>query len=89
MTDHGKRLLIPHLLKFVGDVVGGFEEGVREAERKASLTDFFDSDESRTAFLSDDILLETARMEGIETEGREMVDIARELFLKKGGYSSI
>jgi hypothetical protein len=89
MTDYGKRLILPHILRFVGEVVGGFEEGVREADRKAALMDFFDSDESRTAFLSDDILLETARMEGIKTEGREMVDIARELFLKKGGYSSI
>jgi hypothetical protein len=87
MTDQSKRLILPHIMKYVGEVVGNFEEGVKEARQKAALDDFFESDEARTAFLSDDILLETARIEGIETQGREMIDIAKELFLKKGGFS--
>jgi hypothetical protein len=35
----------------------------------------------------DDILMETARLEGIEIAGREKSAIVRELFLKKGDFS--
>jgi hypothetical protein len=87
MTDQSKRLLLPQMIQFLGEVAENFQEGINEARRKFALEDFFDSDESRTAFLSDDILIETARLEGIETTGRDKIEIARELLIKKGGFS--
>jgi hypothetical protein len=67
----------------------GFEEGLEEARQKAEFDQFFDSYESSYALTlayPDDILLETARNFGIETENRSKKDIVKELFIKQGGY---
>jgi hypothetical protein len=69
--------------------VSAFREGAREAEAKAEFDAFFGDYESSYALTlayPDDILLETARKEGIAVEGREKLDIVKELFIKKGGY---
>lgn len=69
-------------------VVSGFMEGVEEAREKQDFDDFFDSYESSYALTlnyPDEILIETAKQEGIETEGRDKIDIARDLFQAKGG----
>ena len=91
MVDKRKRELFSKkfFLREVGKVISAFESGVREAEEKENFERFFDSYESSYALTlayPDDILIETARREGIETEGREKIDIVKELFQKKGGY---
>ena len=93
MVDKRKRELFSKkfFLREVGKVISAFESGVREAEEKENFERFFDSYESSYALTlayPDDILIETARREGIETEGREKIEIVKELFQKKGGYGS-
>jgi hypothetical protein len=91
MADQSKRLFLPRYLRqLMGEVVGAYHEGVKEVNRRADFERFFESEESSaslTLAYPDDILMETARIEGIETTGREKSVIVRELFLKKGDFS--
>jgi hypothetical protein len=90
MTDPSKRQFLKQgFLSQVGGMAAGFREGVAEAKRQEEFDRFFGSYESCYALVlayPDDILLETARKEGIAVEGREKIDIVKELFIKKGGY---
>jgi hypothetical protein len=90
MVDKSKRQLFSKklLLREVGKVITAFESGIREAEEEENFERFFDSYESSYALTlayPDDILIETARREGIATDGREKIDIVKELFQKRGG----
>ena len=91
MADESKRLFFPRYLRqLMGEVIAAYEEGVKEVNRKTDFERFFESDESSAALTlayPDDILMETARREGIEITGRKKSDIVKELFLKKGGFS--
>ena len=91
MADQSKRLFLPRYLRqLMGEVIGAYQEGVKEVNRRADFERFFESDESSAALTlayPDDILMETARLEGIEIAGREKSAIVRELFLKKGDFS--
>jgi hypothetical protein len=90
MTDNGRRrFLSKYFLHSVGRCLQGFEEGVAEARQKEDFDRFFESYESSYALTlayPDDILLETARNCGVETENRSKKDIIKELFVKKGGF---
>lgn len=90
MADQSKRLFFPrYLSQLVGEVMAAYQEGVKEVNRKTDFERFFGSDESSAALTlayPDDILMETARREGIEVTGREKSAIVKELFLKKGGF---
>lgn len=90
MADESKRLFFPrYLRRLMGEVMAAYEEGVKEVNRKTDFERFFESDESSAALTlayPDDILMETARREGIEITGREKSAIIKELFLKKGGF---
>jgi hypothetical protein len=89
MVDQKKRQFFRRgWLRQVGEIVSGFQQGMREAEQKAAFERYFESYDSSYALTlayPDDILLETARRYGIETEGREKNDIVKELFKKHGG----
>jgi hypothetical protein len=89
MIDRNRRQFFKRgLLKQLAGIVTGFQEGMATADRKDSFERFFESDEScyaLTLAYPDDLLLETAKLSGIETEGRDKKDIVKELFLKKGG----
>ncbi len=90
MIDKSKRdFCTRYFLRKIGEVIEGFEAGVEEAEQEEDFDNFFESYESSYALTlayPDDILMETARTYGIETEGREKNEIVKELFKKKGGY---
>ena len=90
MIDKSKRrFLTKFFIQQAGQVLQSFEAGVREAEEKEEFDKFFESYEScyaLTLAYPDDILIETARQNGIETEGRDKIEIVKELFIKKGGY---
>lgn len=63
-----------------------FNAGAAEVQSQRDLEDFFESYESSYALTlnyPDEILIETARKEGIPVEGREKIDIARDLFQMK------
>jgi len=90
MHDQGKRSFFRDLFKeTVIKPIAAFQSGMQEVDTDNSLDEFFESYESSYALTlnyPDDILIETARMEGISVEGREKIDIVRELIKKKGGY---
>ena len=86
MVDNSKRSFCKrYVLRQVGEILAGFKEGMQGAEQKDEFDRYFDSYDSSYALTlayPDDILLETARQFGIETEGREKKDIVKELFKK-------
>ena len=90
MIDKSKReFLTKFFIQQAGQVVQNFEAGVREAKEREEFDKFFESYDSCYALAlayPDDILIETARRHGIETEGRDKIEIVKELFIKKGGY---
>ena len=72
------------------NIAAGFKAGVQAAKQKEDFEAFFDSYESSyslTLAYPDEILLATARKFGVETEGREKIEIVKELMKKKGGYN--
>ena len=89
MVDKSKRLFCKQgLLKQAAGIVAGFQEGLAAVERKNEFEKFFESDEScyaLTMAYPEDLLIETARLHGIETEGRDKKEIVKELFQKQGG----
>jgi hypothetical protein len=91
MIDQSKRLFLPRYLRqLLGEAITAYQEGINEVNRRADFERFFESEESSaslTLAYPDDILMETARLEGIEITGREKSAIIRELFLKKGDFS--
>jgi hypothetical protein len=91
MIDQSKRLFLPRYLRqLLGEAITAYQEGINEVNRKDDFERFFESEESSaslTLAYPDDILMETARLEGIETTGREKSAIVKELFLKKGDFS--
>lgn len=88
--DKSKRTFCrKYFLRQVGDIVESFGEGLKEAQESLAFNDFFESYDSSYALTlayPDDILIETARQHGIDTEGREKNEIVKELFEKHGGY---
>ena len=87
MVDQVRRNFFRGALKQVFTVAAAFEEGVAEAKARQEKESFFDSYESSSALClayPDDVLLESARRAGIEVEGREKIDIVKELFTKEG-----
>jgi len=89
MVDQNKRLFFRRgWLRQVGEIVSGFQEGMQQADQKSAFDRYFESYDSSYALTlayPDDLLLETARQHGIETEGREKKEIVKELFKKHGG----
>lgn len=66
-----------------------FRDGLRDADQKHAFDAFFESYESSYALTlayPEEILMDTARKEGIAVEGRDKNAIVKELFEKKGGY---
>lgn len=87
--DKSKRRFLKHFIRDqLSAVIRGVQEGAQTADKKMAFDRYFDSYESSHALTlayPDDILLETARRQGVETEGREKSEIIKELFNKRGG----
>ena len=89
MVDQNKRNFFRRgWLRQVSEIVTGFQEGMQQADQEIAFDRYFESYDSSYALTlayPDDLLLETARQYGIETEGREKNEIVKELFKKHGG----
>jgi hypothetical protein len=69
-------------------ILGAFQSGLAEKRREECLEAFFSSYESSYALslnYPDDIIIESARLAGIPTEGREKIDIVKDLFSQQRG----
>ena len=90
MIDKNKRSFFKnYFLGEIGKILSGYDEGLKQAKNKQEFDKYFDSYESSYALTlayPDEILIETARQSGIETDGRDKNDIIKELFEKNGGY---
>jgi biotin-(acetyl-CoA carboxylase) ligase len=88
MIDRNRRQFFKRgLLKQLAGIVAGFQDGMATADRKDSFERFFESDEScyaLTLAYPDDLLLETAKLSGIETEGRDKKRYRQGAFLEEG-----
>lgn len=83
--DQGRRSFFGELLKEGAKSVAAFREGMGRSKQEDQADSFFDSYESSYALTlcEEELVLESARLAGIETEGRDRNDIARELFAKQ------
>jgi len=87
MVDKRKRFFLSkYLPQLAGKAIAGFQAGVKSAEEEENFDKFFESYESSHALTlayPDEILLDSARKAGIETEGREKSEIVKELLKKE------
>lgn len=86
MESNRREFLRNFLHHTARQVLTEFDAGAGEGVEAEYFSEFFDSYESSYALTlnyPDDILLETARQEGIEVKDREKIDIVREMFMKK------
>ncbi|MCF8033208.1 MAG: hypothetical protein K9K66_11695 [Desulfarculaceae bacterium] len=88
MSDQSRRGFFRDLLRQGAKTVSAFNEGREEQRLKQERDAFFGSYESSYALTlcEDELLIETAQMAGIETEGKERLDIAKELFALQGSF---
>lgn len=90
MTDKSKRrFLTKYFIHQVGRCLRGFEDGVDQVKQESDFERFFESDESSYALTlayPDEILLETAKIHGIDTVNRSKREIVKELMLKREDY---
>jgi hypothetical protein len=90
MTDTSKRQFFRKgFTHHFGRCLRGFEEGIDTVRQADDFENFFESDESSYALTlayPDEILLETAKNCGIDTENRSKREIVRELMLKREDY---
>jgi hypothetical protein len=88
IMDKSKRHFLTHYPRAqAGNFIASFRAGLQAAREQEAFNKFFESYESSYALTlayPDDILLETARMNGVEVEGREKIDIIKELMMQKG-----
>ncbi|OEU62122.1 MAG: hypothetical protein BA867_11000 [Desulfobacterales bacterium S5133MH16] len=87
MDKNKRQFLTDYPRLQAGNFIESFRAGLQTAREREEIDKFFESYESSYALTlayPDDILLETARMNGIKTEGREKIDIVKELILMKG-----
>ena len=85
MNKPNRRDFFRDLLRQGAKTIAAFEEGREEARRKADRDAFFRSYESSYALTlcEDELLIESAQLAGIKTEGRDRLEIAKELFSKQ------
>lgn len=90
MVDEARRAFFKSFCReVVQNATTALKGGQEDARSDEGMDKFFESYESSYALTlayPDDILLETARQEGIPCEGREKIDIVKDLFQKKGGF---
>ena len=86
MADQGRRSFFKDLLKEGGRTWAAFQQGQEEARARAEQEAFFDSYESSYALTlaEEELITDSARQAGIDTQGRDSIELARELFDRQG-----
>lgn len=85
MAKQNRRDFFRDLLRQGAKTLAAFEQGREEGRQKADRDAFFRSYESSYAMTlcEDELLLESAQSAGIKTEGRDRLEIAKELFARQ------
>lgn len=85
MHDQGRRSFFNDLLREGAKALVQFRSTIEEAKEEAQAKKYFDTYESSYALTlcEEELMLDSARLAGIETEGRDRNEIARELFAKQ------
>jgi len=87
MVDKRRRsFLSKYLPQLAGKAIASFQDGVKSAEEEENFEKFFESYKSSHALTlayPDEIVLDSARKAGIETEGREKSEIVKDLLKKE------
>ena len=85
MAKQNRRDFFRDLLRQGAKTLAAFEQGREEGRQKADRDAFFRSYESSYAMTlcEDELLLESAQLAGIKTEGRDRLEIAKELFARQ------
>lgn len=86
MTDQGRRSFFSDLLRQGAKAIAEIRGSMEEAREEAQAEKYFDSYQSSYALTlcEEELMLDSARLAGIETEGRDRNQIAKELFAKQG-----
>ena len=84
--NKGRRSFFSDLLREGTKALAEFRETMQEARLEAQAEKYFDTYESSYALTlcEEELMMDSARQAGIETEGRDRNEIARELFTKQG-----
>ena len=85
MHDQGRRSFFSDLLREGAKALVQFHDTMEEARQEAQAKKYFDTYESSYALTlcEEELMLDSARLAGIEIEGRDRNEIARELFAKQ------
>lgn len=85
MHDQGRRSFFSDLLREGAKALAQFHDTMEEARQEVQAKKYFDTYESSYALTlcEEELMLDSARLAGIETEGRDRNEIARELFAKQ------
>jgi len=83
--NQGRRNFFGDLLRQGAQTVAAFREGLGRDKGGNPADDFFDFYESSYALTlcEEELMLESARLAGIETQGRDRLEIAKELFARQ------
>jgi Sec-independent protein translocase protein TatA len=86
MADMSKRYFLQGLARSLGRALAIYQKEYSKVEQEAEKASFFDSYENSypLTLAEDDLLLDAAERAGIEIEGRDKLEISRELFEKQG-----
>jgi hypothetical protein len=87
MADQGRRHFFRDLMRQGGRSWAAFQEGREEARHNAEQEAFFDSYESCYALTlaEEELIMDSARQAGIQTDGRDSIEVTKELFQKQDG----
>jgi nitrate reductase assembly molybdenum cofactor insertion protein NarJ len=83
--NKGRRSFFGDLVREGAKALAEIRECMEEARLEAQAEKYFDTYESSYALTlcEEELMLDSARLAGIETEGRDRNEIARELFAKQ------
>lgn len=86
MADQGRRHFFRDLLRAGGQSWTAFQEGQEEARHNDEQEAFFASYESCYALTlaEEELIMDSARQAGIQTDGRDNIEVTKELFQKQG-----
>lgn len=86
MADMSKRHFLQGLARSLGRAYAVYQKEFSRVEQEAEKASFFESYENSypLTLAEDDLILDAAERAGIETEGRDKLEISRELFEKQG-----